>query len=212
MTDRLGLYNSALVFHIGANPLTALTDDRPEREALDIAWDANAVKTCLEMGQWNFAIRSQRKEFEPSVTPEYGYQYAFEKPSDFVRTASVCSDEYFEEPIKEYTDEVGYWWCDLQQIYVRFVSDDAQFGLDYSKWPQNFTRMVEAYLAMMICKRTSYAEKFDDIAGAFESWKTMAKATDAMEQPSRKNPAGSWRRARGGGGYSDYGSNRRLTG
>ena len=212
MTDKLSLYNGALVDHLGVDPLDALTDDLPVRYSLDNVWDRDAVDTCLELGQWNFAARSVRLEFESSITPEFGYQYAFTKPNDFIRTMGVCSDEYFDDPLEDYTDESGFWWADIEPLYVRYVSNDSQYGLDYSKWPRNFTRMVESWLAMKVSKLSTYAEKRKEILEDHKELLRQARSTDAMEQASRKNPAGSWTRSRRGYLRNELGKTNRLIG
>jgi hypothetical protein len=50
---------------------------------------------------------------------------AFAKPTDWVDTSAVCQDEYFRVPLLQYADEVGYWFADLDEIYVKYVSDGA---------------------------------------------------------------------------------------
>ena len=213
MTTRLALYNGALVSFLGAKPLDDLTDDRAERYALDDVWDRGAERAVLQMGQWNFAARSARLEYESSITPTYGYRYAFEKPSDFVRTIAVCSDEYYRYPLREYTDEIGYWWCDLTELYVRFVSDGNTYGGDLSAWPEDFATMAQAYLALRVCKAVSAADKYDSLREEHKSLLSTARSTDAMEQPSPRQPQGSWSRARlAGGAHNDFGSKSRLIG
>src|SRR3546814_19989104 len=71
----------------------------------------------------------------------------------------MASDEYFRCPLTSLgaRDEGGFWFSDLATIYVRYVSDDASFGLDMSLWPVNFTRLVEAYLADQIAPRIAAA-------------------------------------------------------
>lgn len=212
MTDRLSLYSGALTVHLGEPPLETLDDDVPVRYALDDAWDRDGVKRCLEAGQWNFACRSARLEYEASITPEFGYRYAFEKPSDFVRTMGVCSDEFFEQPLRQYADEAGYWWASIEQLFVRFVSNDAQYGLDYSRWPGNFTAFVEAWFALQITALATYAEKRPEIEKSVTKLLLKAQSTDAMEQPSKRATRGSWASARGAGGIVEGGSRSRLIG
>jgi hypothetical protein len=208
---KLTIYNGALVVHLGESPLETLTDDVPVRYLLDDVWDRGGVDTCLEQGYWNHAIRTVRLEYEPSITPEFGHQRAFEIPTDHIRTAALCSDEYFKEPFRDYQTSAGYWWCDLDQIYVRYVSNDNQYGGDFSLWPENFSRFAESWFAEQITNSATYADKKKDVAEASMKLLKKAQATDAMEQPSVPMPRGSWSRARGGG-RSDYGSRSRLIG
>ena len=84
LTNKLSIYNGALLF-LGARQLDALTDNVESRRLLDSVWDRDGIDTVLEHGQWNFAMRSAKYEFEPSITPAFGHSRAFEKPSDFIR-------------------------------------------------------------------------------------------------------------------------------
>jgi hypothetical protein len=197
MTDQLSLYNGALEA-LGERHLASLTENREPRRKLNDVWARNAVKTCLEEGQWNFATRSSKFSYSPSISPaSFGYQNGFEKPDDWVRTTGVCNDEYFKLPLLEYQEDAGVWWADLDTIYVRYVSSDAQYGLDYAKWPHNFTRFVEHFLARSASK-TIMGASFDtsQLDAELKSWKAKAKATDAMEEPARFKPHGSWTRSR----------------
>lgn len=212
MTDRLSIYNGAVTVHFGEEPLATLTDDRPIRHALDKVWDRDGIDTCLQKGLWNHAIRTVRLDYDTTVTPEFGYQYAFQKPSDYVRLASLCTDEYFDNPIRRYDVSAGYFWTDLQQIYMRYVSNGLLYGLNYAEWPPNFARMVEAWFATQVAKTKAYAEYKDAVEEDYKALKNDAMGTDAQEQPARQNPRGSWSRARGGGRTGDFGTRSRLIG
>jgi hypothetical protein len=127
---QLALYNQALRM-VGEPKLSALTDNRPERYALDSIWDEDPVKQILEEAQWTFATRTLEWNYDPSVTSDFGFKYAFTKPSNYVRSAAICSDEFFQEPITSFADENNYWFCEYETIYIKYVSDSDQFGRDY---------------------------------------------------------------------------------
>lgn len=213
MPSRLSIYNGALTVYLGEQPLEGLTDDVPVRYALDGVWDRDGLRRCLQLGQWNFAARSARLDYDPSITPlPGGYRYAFPKPSDFVRTMGVHSDPYFKNAFTDYIDELSMWWCDLQELYVRYVSNDAQYGLDLSKWPPNFTAFVEGWFASQVTALATYSSRRDDLQKETDKLLLRAQSTDAMEQPSKSMPRGSWSRARGGRGGGERGSSSSLIG
>lgn len=66
---------------------------------------------------------------------------------------TVASDPYFNAPIQQYTDEASFWFCNLDQIFVRYVSNDESFGKDTSLWSQIFRHFVAGYLAWQIAPR-----------------------------------------------------------
>ena len=214
MTDQLSIYNGALTI-LGERKLASLTENRPPRYKLDDIWDNDFRERVLQHGQWNFAARAVQLEASPSVTPSFGYQFAFDKDVDFVRTMMVCYDEYFNIPITRYSDEAKWWFCDAEVIYAKYVSKDIQWGLDLSLWPENFTEYVEHYMAYKVAPR---------LVGLDINKKTLktdmkdalleAKSSDAMESPAKFPPKGGWARSRQGfrSGTQERGNRSQLIG
>lgn len=203
MTDKLSIYNGALRI-LKERRLSSLTESREPRRLLDDAYGdgrtEGVVKKCLEVGQWVFARRSVRIDYSPSITPDFGYRYAFDHPEDYVRPAAICTDEYFRQPLLQYTDEGSYWYCDLQTIYVTYISNGPTFGTDMSRWPETFVSLVEASAAREIAGNLTNGDKAMQWAEmAYRSALKSAQSMDAMKQPTRFMPAGSWSAARSAG-------------
>jgi hypothetical protein len=199
---------------LGVRKLASLTENQLSRRELDGVFSRGGIKTCLRMGQWNHAMRTVRLDYSPSIGPEFGYRRAFDKPTDWVRTCGLCSDEYFRVPLVDVVDEAGHWYADLDTLYIRFVSSDTDYGMDYSLWPENFTRVVECYFAKETCLRLTQSQTLkDNLEADFRKLLLQAKATDAMDEAVSFPPAGSWIRARRGrGGRGDRGNNGSLIG
>lgn len=211
--SKLSIYQGACLI-CEDRKIVSLTENRTIRKELDSVWDRNGVRTCLQSGLWNFATRSVQLDFSPSVEPGFGFQYAFNQPEDFVRTVGMFQDEFFNIPFLRYQTDSNYFFSDLQSLYLRYISDDVDFGLDYSQWPENFTRYVEHYFAFSICGRVVASQtKKDDIKKDLGMWKKMAASTDAMEEPTRFLPPGTWSSARRwGASRRDRGNRGRFLG
>lgn len=194
--QKLALYNGALL-HCGERFLASLTENREPRRLLDRVWDSNGVKTCLEMGQWNFAMRTVQIDYDPSIEPDFGYSRAFTKPTDWVLTAGLCADEFFRSPLVRYWDEAGYWYSDLDTMFVRYVSSDTRYGLDYGLWPDSFREFVEAHFASKIILKLSNSQ--DELARV-QALRTKllktAKSRAAMAEPTSFPARGNWGLAR----------------
>jgi len=199
MADQLTIYNGALTI-LGERRLANLDENREPRYELDDIWDNDMIRRVLQMGQWNFAARSVELEASPSVTPGFGYQFAFDKPpADFIRTMMVCYDEYFNLPITQYSDEGQWIFCDTEKIYFKYVSNDDQFGSDFALWPPNFTEFVEHYMAYKVAPRLVGLDlKERTMESKFERALLKARSTDAMESPSKFAPKGDWANSRQG--------------
>jgi hypothetical protein len=170
------------------------------------------VKFCLEEGQWKFALRTSKLTYSTDVVPAFGYRRAFERPSDCVRLSKVCSDEYLKTPLLEYNEEAGWWFADVDDIYVSYVSDGLDFGNDYANWPETFTTYVAIYMAtqsgLRICQSERTMEKLEkDLKKA----KRDALSKDALQDPTQFLPQGSWVSARRAGGRSRYDRGSRST-
>jgi len=198
MTDRLSIYNGALR-SVGERRLANLTENYESRYLLDDVWDNDFLSTVLQMGQWDFAIRSTRLDYDPSITPEFGAQYAFARPDDHVRTVGVSADEYFTPPLLDYTHEGGLWYAETESIYVRYVSNAVELGGDYSLWPPNFTRYVEHWIGLQILPSLTQAEStVDSQEKKVKQALKRARNTDAQENPAKFAPESSWARSRKG--------------
>lgn len=198
MASKLSIYQGACA-QLGLRRLLSLTENQLSRRELDGVFERGAIRNCLSMAQWKFATRAQRLEYDPDIEPDFGLRRAFQKPTDWVRTAAVCSDEYYSEPIihTNIADEAGFWFTDIDTIYVKYVSDDAQYGGDYSLWPENFNAMVECFFAKETCLRLTGDKSLKaDLDRDFDRLLAKAKNTDAMDEGTKFPPLGSWSRAR----------------
>lgn len=167
--------------------------------ALDEVYD-DVLVYCLEAGQWNHAIRTIEIYADTDVEPAFGYQYAFSKPDDWVRTVALSADETFSDPLLRYTDETDFWHADVEPLYIRFVSKDTELGLDLSRWPRTYASAVEARLALEIAPRLVTSDS--TYAMVDKIWKQRivdARSKDALNEAAVFPPVGTWVRSRWSG-------------
>lgn len=196
MTSRLALYNRALQL-LGQRPLAALTDNNRARRELDTAWDNNAVQEVLEEGHWNYALRTVKLGASTSIEPDFGYTYAFAKPLDLVRLHAIAYDEFFHSPILQYANEAGYWFCNIDEIYVQYVSNDTAYGNSLGDMPES----LQAYLCHLLAVRVGMPLTHDKallegLKRDLQRAKLNAMTQDASNQGVAFTPMGSWGRAR----------------
>lgn len=196
--SQLSIYQGACAV-IGERQLQTLTETRESRRALDDVWARGGVNTCLAAGLWNFAGRGVQLDYNPDFTPSWGFQSAFNHPSDWVRWMKVCADPYFENPLLQCTDESGFLFADLRRIWVKYVSNDPNWGMNFAVWPDAFQRYVEAYFGAAVAKRvTGSVDKEKSAQAERDRLLKVAKSTDAMNESTALLPAGNWRQARHG--------------
>lgn len=214
MTERLSLYNGALL-ELGERPLASLSENREPRRLLDAVWQTDAVNLCLGAGQWKFAVRTAQLAPSTSLEPDFGYTHAYEMPSDHLRTTGLYSDEYQKSPLLNYRQEAGYWFADVEPIYVSYISNATLYGGALSRWPAEFVRYVEAYLASRIVnKLTQDKQEWERVYRLVQLRLREAASSDAMEGPTVFLPEGNWLASRRGGRSrgNDRGSRGRLIG
>lgn len=195
MATKLGVYNQALR-ELGSRRLATLADTVEARYYLDDAWDAVTAE-CLEEGQWNFGLRAVEATPEAGIDPAFGYTYAYAHPDDFVRLAAISGDDTFSCPLQYYSDERKYWWCDVSPLYLKYVSNSVDYGMNIGEWPVSFERYVALTLASRICMSVTQSEtKFDLLFKLARRAKINARSKDAMGQPPAQIPDGSWLESR----------------
>lgn len=195
MTSKLDLYNQALLI-LGERRLASLGEAREPRRALDDAWESS-LRFCLEQGFWNFAMRAIEAQASASVVPTFGYAHAFTKPNDWIRSYQVSASETFDPPLLNFVDEPNYWYADSDPLYVRYVSDDTVYGRDMSIWPETFTDYVAHHLALRTSSRITGNAADDALRAATRRARADARSKDAMNEPTRFPPAGTWVTSRG---------------
>ena len=210
--DKLGLYNNALLI-CGERSISDLTENREPRRLLDTVYDGGGIDVCLEEAQWVFAIRTVMIDHDPAVDPQFGYEWAFSKPSDWKITSAFCSDESFQVPITNYSDENWYWYANEDPIYVKYVSNDASYGYNLGDWPASFAEFVSAYFAVKIVgKLTGDEDKRAEVKEHYKVARLDAKNRNAMAGPTSFPARGSWVNSRQHGSRQDRGNRGQLIG
>ena len=209
---QLGLYNEALRI-LGERRLANLTENREPRRVLDDIWNDGARDYCLEQGQWNFAMRAVQIDASTVTIPAFGFVNAFDKPSDHIRTAGVAEDEFFNVPLIHMLEEVGFWFADINPIYVRYVSNSDSYGYDLNRWPQTFSKYVAAYLASEAAFTLTQSPEKKQLAMALTAQRLLdARSKDAMAEATAFAPQGGWTSARRVGTRGDRGKRNKLIG
>lgn len=195
MADKLAVYREILR-NVGAERLASLDERRPERVLIDDVW-TDGVRTVLSEGLWNFATRTEMLDYDTDSDVVIGYDYAFTKPLDTVRTAGVSQDGMFNDGFELWKDEGNFIYANIPTIYVEYISDDSQYGMNIGRWPQMFAGAVAAYIAFQIAKPVSNSDSIRN-----ENWQLYkrllkdAKALDATEDRVRRPPVGRLVKAR----------------
>lgn len=200
MADRLGIYNDTLAM-LEERRLATLTENREPKRVLDDLWD-KAVAYCLERKFWNFSYRTVKIDASSTVTPGFGYLYAFKIPDDWIRTRRLSSVPTLDPPLLQVSEEAGYWYTNVTPVYAQYNSNDPLYGLNIGAWPESFADYVAQRLAHKACGRITGSDtKLQGPTGLIAQEKRaylIAAANCAMNEAVGFAPQSSWVRARRG--------------
>lgn len=210
MATQLGIYKgAALILREGATTLT-VSDTSVLVNTFNVEW-TKARNTVLENGKWNFAARSLSIEADTDNEPEFGYSYAFAKPSDYRNLIALAASATFYPPFgpNQYRDEGAFWFANCDPLYASVVSDGASYGGDLSKWPEVVARAAEYELAFRAGPHvTSMNEQaLEQLERRKLRALQRAKSWDAGKQPPDPLPPSRLSTARGSGrraSWRDY--------
>lgn len=202
----LSIYNSALTM-LGQRTLASMSDvgGGESKRLLDRAW-CDVRNRCLESGSWSWSLRAVKLEPD-DMDPAFGYDHAYEKPCDWIRTHELSADEHMRAGLVRFLDQGGRWYCDANPIYVRYVSCSDQYGGDIGKWTAKFAHAVACQLAAHIApKATGSSEKALELNKYADRELQEALALDAANLGSQPMPTSSWVNSRRGRWPTIYGS------
>ncbi len=215
MADKLSLYNMTLG-HLLEGSLASLSESAERRRVLDSFW-VNATNKCLETTFWKFAKRSMSIDASTTIDPAFGFSFAFKVPDDCIRADEISASEGLQPPLLEFRLEAGYWYSNVTPLFISYVSNDPLYGLNLGEWPESFVDFVTLELACKACKRiTGSASLMEGPQGLIrqrDKAKRDASGKDAMNDPIKFQPTGSWVLSRRGGrGTRDGGNGSKLIG
>ena len=193
--SQLGIYNKALR-HLEERKLLSLTEPREPRRYLDDEW-GDAILFVLSQGYWKHAVRLQKIDASATNIPQFGFEYAFPKPADWISTFQIADNEGFEPLMRRYDDANNFWYSDITPIYAKFISSDPSYGLDMSLWTPGFSEYLAIYLAWLCAPRLKQStEKVEVIEKRMKMIRIESLAKDAMDLPTGKIPYGTWVQSR----------------
>lgn len=189
------IYNKALRW-VQERPIAAtlggLTEQREPVRLLNAEW-TDAVNHALYEAYWNFAMRNVQATPDINRSPQFGYAFSYQKPTDWVRTFQLSDNEQFDPLLRHYLDQNEVWFANTPILYIKYVSKDPNFGWNMGFWTPGFAEYLGGYLALLIAPRIQQAlDKVDSIEKRLRRLRAEAIAKDAMDLPVGKVPYDTW--------------------
>ena len=189
--SQLSVYSKALRW-LEERQCLSLTEPREPVRLLNTEWQ-DAVNACLYTGFWNFAVREIKAIPDSNQVTNFGYTYSYTKPPDWVRTFQISQDDRFHQMLRRYLDQNNVWFSDLPYMYIKYVSNDPDFGWNMAYWTPGFTEYLAGYLASLLAPRIKQdSAKIDAVEKRLKRTRAEALSTDAMDLPVGHIPYGTW--------------------
>ena len=202
MGTRLEIYNASLI-RLGERRLATLSDNRTERRSLDAVW-TDTLAYMIEAAMWNWAARTEELQSSDTVTPNFGYTYAFEKPDDYVRIVRIADNELLGPTLEDYIEEGDYFFAWGDPLYLQYISNDTDYGADPGKWTASFSRAFVLELAYRVAPQVGVNAKLQELLYEEKNRAlSYAKSKDVVNQAMTRLPAGRLIGSRMGRGYRD---------
>lgn len=182
-------------------PITSIDDPTTANEEICSLWYDQVRRESLRRHTWNFAVK--RVILAPdSTAPVFGYQNAFNLPSDYIRIMHINAyDGYNDAPIQgsHYTIEnnkvkMGQYTSDSgQQLRLVYVADFETVSQMDPSFISYFSTMLGQKLAYAITQSNSAVQRMDALMKDAES---VARAIDGQENPPKRIERSASRSAR----------------
>lgn len=196
-TTKLKLYRNA-IRNCEQTPISDLTENVESRRRCDDFYD-DVLVWILEQQFWLSSMRTVQIDVNAAVTPAFGYDYAHDKPADFVRRETIASDEFLQYPLDEhqggaaYRIEGDYIWSNVTPIYMRYVSNDAAYGLDLTKWTDGMAEAFGYELGARVCPfLTGSTDKAEELHEKAVEKAGRAGTFDSLQQTTGRLREGNW--------------------
>ncbi len=181
--------------HLGDHRLDDFDEDDPHASDIRDQWEL-ARLDALGAYEWGFASRIKQLD-RSGTSPVAEWQYAYDKPADWVRTTGVADDSTFsrDAPFRRWVDRGGRIETDAATVYMDYVYDHTTVGA----WPAWFADYLAAALAFRINPKITTSQSHGQALMDIQKMAlAKAKARDAQTQPPYQAPRGNWIRARRG--------------
>lgn len=185
MASVVGICNSALI-KLGASTIMSLSDGSKNANLCNAQYE-RLRDDLLRAHGWNFATlrRTLAQLTEP---PEFGFQHAYQLPSDWLRTVSVHDNSAGAGAVR-YRIEGRKLLSDAPRIYLRYVRQATDPNEMDAAFREALAWKIAADLAIPIVQSSTTREQMES---GFRSALVKARAVDAVEDFPEEPPESFW--------------------
>lgn len=189
--SKVDVANKALVEHLGAKAIVSFSDESVEANTVNALWESVRDRVLREF-PWHCLIERAELASESGSAPQFGYEYGFPLPANFLRLIEINESGIRLEKTS-YRIEKNTILYDvsgpLQIIYIKDSEDDVD------AWDSLLIDYMAVSLAKACCKKIN-PDEYATIENEYTRIRNNAKRVNAQElgNPAREDDA--WIKAR----------------
>ncbi len=172
-------------------------DDNAASRAIEAVYNG-LLDSLLRTYRWSFAIKRQQLA-RLTEAPVFGYQFAYQLPSDCIRIDAVsdaahldwCDHEWssYKLPTPRYQIEGRKILTDMDSVFIRYGSRMT----DPTEYDEAFTEALACKLAAEICEAiTQSSTKKQAALQDYDQAIKNARSASAIERPAISQQDTSW--------------------
>lgn len=181
MASEIGIANSALI-QLGAKPIMSLSDSNINAERIASVIEM-VREEVLAVFPWNCATKQQALAMIDS-TPLFGWDYAYQLPTDCLRVIKMQDDDY------TYSVQSGMLLTDQDEAIIEYIWRNTNYGT----YPPHLASSIASRLAAEIAFAvTASLQKEQAMYQVYTSKLEQAKGLDYQEGiPELEEIESSW--------------------
>lgn len=190
MVTRTAIANLALSC-LGSYRINDYSDDSREAVAVRVIYDQVKAET-FAAAPWDFATK-QATLARTAATPTARYDYAYTKPTNWMRSIVLADNADFNPVLTKYRDIGGEILTNAESVYMEYVSG----ALEEAAFPPHFVRALQFMLAMELAKTISSSEtQRQQLREMAKEARVTAFTLEAVNSAPISIPASSWATSR----------------
>lgn len=190
MATETGICNSALL-KVGGRRISSLTENKKNAVICNELY-ATLRDDLLRQHAWNFAVK-RRKLAQLSAVPTYEFDFAYQMPTDWLRTLAVHNNDGGYGRVEYRIEESRTLLSSADEIWLKYV----RLVTDPNEMTSDFRELLATYLgrelAIPIAESNTLWDKLD---GELRRRLRRARSADSIEDFPDRRPEGSWAEAR----------------
>lgn len=174
---------------IKQNPINSIDTPVTSNEFTCRRWYDPTRAECLAQHPWKFATIRTILTPDPTATPDFGYAYAYNLPTDYIRLVTL-GDDYLSDLKREYEIEngqiltaAGNSTTDSTSLYTRYVYDIQQVP----KFSPLFVKYFVLQLALNMATKFSTSPTIkNQIRDEYKDIEMQAKAVNGQDRRPKR--------------------------